>query len=85
MRRLKWRCMPRSNRGKRQGSNRTRLGHLMLRWRTCSAEDRRDTRFYDPPRRAGSNPPHSGWPAEHFDDTIGRVDGKAPMMLLYEK
>jgi len=37
------------------------MGHVTL-WRgACSAEDHRDTRFYEPPHEVGHNRPLSGW------------------------
>jgi hypothetical protein len=37
------------------------MGHLTLWCGTCSAEDHRDTRFYEPPHQAGYRGPVSGW------------------------
>ncbi len=37
------------------------MGHLMLWCGTCSAEDHRDTRFYEPPHQVGYSGPVSGW------------------------
>ena len=37
------------------------MGHLTLWCGTCSAEDHRDTRFYEPPHEVGHNRPLSGW------------------------
>jgi hypothetical protein len=38
------------------------LPHYVYRsaW-TCSAEDHRDTRFYEPPHQAGYSGPVTGW------------------------
>jgi hypothetical protein len=43
------------------GSQGRGLGHMTLWCGTCSAEDRRDSRFYEPPHRAGGGGPVSGW------------------------
>ncbi len=37
------------------------MGHVTLWCGTCSAEDHRDTRFYEPPHQVGHNRPLSGW------------------------
>ena len=37
------------------------MGHLTLWCGTCSAEDPRDTRFYEPPHQVGYGGPVSGW------------------------
>ena len=37
------------------------MGHVTLWCGTCSAEDHRDTRFYEPPHHVGHNRPLSGW------------------------
>ncbi len=37
------------------------MGHVTPWCGTCSAEDHRDTRFYEPPHEVGHNPPLSGW------------------------
>ena len=37
------------------------MGHLTLRCGACSAEDHRDTRFYEPPHQISHNRPLSGW------------------------
>jgi hypothetical protein len=37
------------------------MGHLTLWCRTCSAEDHRDTRFYESPHQFGYSGPVSGW------------------------
>jgi len=37
------------------------MGHLTLWCGTCSAEDHRDTRFYEPPHQVGYSGPVSGW------------------------
>jgi hypothetical protein len=37
------------------------MGHATLWCATCSAEDHRDTRFYEPSHEVGHNRPLSGW------------------------
>ena len=37
------------------------MGHVTLWCEACSAEDHRDTRFYEPPHQVGHNRPLSGW------------------------
>lgn len=37
------------------------LGHMTVRCGTCSAEDHRDTTYYEPPHQVGHNRPLSGW------------------------
>ena len=37
------------------------MGHVTLWCGTCSAEDYRDTRFYEPPHEVGHNRPLGGW------------------------
>lgn len=37
------------------------MGHLTLWCGTCSAEDHRDTRFYEPPHQVKYSGPVSGW------------------------
>jgi hypothetical protein len=37
------------------------MGHVTLGRGACSAEDHRDTRFYEPPHEVGHNRPLSGW------------------------
>ena len=37
------------------------MGHLTLWCGTCSAEDHRDTRFYEPPHQVSYSGPVSGW------------------------
>jgi hypothetical protein len=37
------------------------MGHVTLWCGTCSDEDHRDTRFYEPPHQVGHNRPLSGW------------------------
>ena len=37
------------------------MGHLTLWCGMCSAEDHRDTRFYEPPHQVGYSGPVSGW------------------------
>ncbi len=46
----------------REAAERERgMGHVTPWCGTCSAEDHRDTRFYEPPHEVGHNPPLSGW------------------------
>jgi hypothetical protein len=37
------------------------MGHVTLWCGTCSDQDHRDTRFYEPPHHVGHNRPLSGW------------------------
>jgi hypothetical protein len=37
------------------------MGHVTLWCGACSAEDHRDTRFYEPPHEVDRNRPLSGW------------------------
>jgi hypothetical protein len=37
------------------------MGHLTLWCGRCSAEDHRDTRFYEPPHQVSYSGPVSGW------------------------
>ena len=37
------------------------MGHLTLWCGTCSTEDHRDTRFYEPPHQVGYSGPVCGW------------------------
>jgi hypothetical protein len=37
------------------------MGHVTLWCGTCSAEDHRDTRFYEPPHQVSYSGPVSGW------------------------
>lgn len=50
-------CEP-AREAERQGRG---MGHVTLWCGACSAEDHRDTRFYEPPHEAGHNHPLSGW------------------------
>ena len=46
----------------REAENQGRgMDHLTLWCGTCSAEDHRDTRFYEPPHQVGYGGPVSGW------------------------
>jgi len=47
-----------SSRGPEPGRGK---GHHTLWCGTCSAEDHRDTRFYEPPHQVGYSGPVSGW------------------------
>jgi hypothetical protein len=58
------------------------MGHLILWCGTCSAEDHRDARFYEPPHQAGCSGPVSGWMTRL--DALARisarlVQGNAPV------
>jgi len=37
------------------------MGHVTLWCGTCSEQDHRDARFYEPPHEVGHNRPLSGW------------------------
>jgi hypothetical protein len=46
------------------------MGHLRLWCGTCSAEDQRNTRFYERPHQVGY-----GGPGQRMDDATGRFSG----------
>jgi hypothetical protein len=50
-------CEP-AREAERQGRG---MGHMTLWCETCSDQDHRDTRFYEPPHEVGHNRPLSGW------------------------
>jgi hypothetical protein len=52
------------------GSQGRGMGHLTLWCGTCSDQDHRDTRFYEPPHQVGYGGPVSGWMTR--PDTLAR-------------
>ena len=71
-------CEPAREAG-RQGRG---MGHLTLWCGRCSAEDHRDTRFYEPPHQVSYSGPVSGWMKEcirdpaHFKAALGYYCGQ---------
>src|SRR5260370_3769194 len=52
------------------------MGHVTLWCGTCSEQDHRDTRFYEPPHEVGHNRPLSGWMTR--PDALARIS--APVL-----